>query len=79
MPVQAKRGGRGTAQPIHSLGTRKNGVVRTIPGPLYLQEEPSIHRKGGWMGLRAIADGMENSPLNGIQYPKCPACTESLY
>ena len=79
MPVQAKRGGTGIAPPIHSLGTRQGGVVRTTPWPLYLQEEPSTHCTGGWMGLRAIADGMENSPPNGIRYPDCPACTEPLY
>jgi hypothetical protein len=80
MPAQAKRGGgRGIAPLIHSLGPRKGGVVRTTPWPLYLQEEPSTHCTGGWMGLRGSADGMENSPPNGIQYSDCPACTKSLY
>ena len=79
MHVQAKRGGKGIAPPIHSLGTRKGGVVRTTPWPLYLQEEPITHCTGGWAGLRACAVGMENSPPNGIRYPDCPACTESLY
>jgi len=79
MPMQAQRGGRGIAPPIHSLGTRKGGVVRTTTWPLYLQEEPSTHCTGGWVDLRTGADGMENSPPSGIRYPHCPACTESLY
>ena len=79
MPVQAKRGGRGTAPHIHSPDTRKGGVVRTTAWPLYLPEETSTHCTGGRMGLRAIADGMENSPPMGFDTPDCPACTESLY
>ena len=69
MPVQAKRGGVGTA-PTHSQpGARRTWVASITLRPLYPWERFSTHCTGSWVCLGAGLDGMKNLASTGIRSP----------
>jgi hypothetical protein len=68
-PELAYRVDRGIALSFCDLGARRGWVVSTMPWPLYLQERPSIHCTGGWVGPRAGLEVCEKSRPNRDSMP----------
>jgi hypothetical protein len=65
--------------PTHLQPGTRRWVVSTMHWLLYPRERPGTHCTGGWMGLGAGLDGMENLTLMGIRSPDRPAHSKSLY
>jgi len=62
-----------------NLGVRWVWVVNSTPRPLYPQERPGTHCRGGCVGPRSFWTGAENLTPSVIRSPVRPARSELLY
>jgi hypothetical protein len=53
-----------------SVSAKWEWVVNAMPWPLYCRERPGIHCTEGWVGLRAVLDGVENLAPHRGSNPK---------
>ena len=66
MPMQARIGGGSIARTHSQPCTRRRWVVSTTLWPLQPRERPFTYCAGGWVGLGASVDGMQNLPTPGF-------------
>ena len=80
MPMKTRRGGGGSTAPSHSQPCiRRRRMAITTPRTLCAQKRPDTQCTGGWVGLGAGLDGMENLNPVGIRSLDRPAGNNSLY
>ena len=79
MPMQTRREGGSIVPSYSKPGIRRRRMVITTPRTLYAPKRPDTHCTGGWVGLGAGLDGMENLNPVGIRSPDRPAGKNSLH
>jgi len=65
--MKAQMGNIHIALAFFYLSTRCGWVVNAMPRPFYLQERPSTHFIGGWVGSRTSLNGAESLNPTGIK------------